>query len=568
MLSALKKHGTRVAAVLWSLCNALFWLALRVNWAGISKFLGADKNPSFLVMESPLLVCILMFLLLAGELAELLFLPAKRCRTALSFALNALMSIAIGAVIAFGAIDYLSFILPKFLRSLLVCAGLIAVALLLFFPPASQTKRAKAGKAAVLAALLIAAVFLGYGIIPDNRFTYEPVVYAVEDTYQIVFSTADQSIASAEIDGVRYYDLYAGSMRSKARVHKVTVPQSALDAAKAYTVCAQKMIYRGPFGGYKGREIAKTYHFRPVDSSDGLVYYAMTDVHSAADGAIRTASYCTDMDFLVMLGDCVSMVESEADAQFANRLAHAVTRGEFPVVYARGNHEVKGAYAEDLYRYVGSLDQAFYYEFTLSDVYGVVLDLGEDHDDDWWEYYGTARFDSYRDAQTELLTRAADDGHADGYAYTLAVCHIPIPYVNYRHNHESAKAAWTAQLNRLQPDLVLAGHQHDLYPFLEGTIEMTPAHELAYNPAFRSGTYGGYVTDFRFNAFITGRRGTSQTDEVSPLNRRDHIGLVTRVDLSSGEQVSTYLNSAGQTVPVFNPFVEGEAQTSFVTRLK
>ena len=28
---------------------------------------------------------------------------------------------------------------------------------------------------------------------------------------------------------------------------------------------------------------------------------------------------------------------------------------------------------------------------------------GEDHEDDWWEYYGTAQFDRYRQAQTRML---------------------------------------------------------------------------------------------------------------------------------------------------------------------
>ena len=37
-----------------------------------------------------------------------------------------------------------------------------------------------------------------------HRFTYEPVVYAVEDTYQIVFSTNHSATAWVEVGGEKY----------------------------------------------------------------------------------------------------------------------------------------------------------------------------------------------------------------------------------------------------------------------------------------------------------------------------------------------------------------------------
>ena len=110
---------------------------------------------------------------------------------------------------------------------------------------------------------------MGYGL-RGNRFSCDAVVYAVEDDYQIVFSTSDNSIAWVEIGGKRYFDLYAGSMRSEDLVHKISVPQTTLDSAGAYTICAQQMIYRGPFGGYKGKVISQDHSFTPVSSVGGL----------------------------------------------------------------------------------------------------------------------------------------------------------------------------------------------------------------------------------------------------------------------------------------------------------
>jgi hypothetical protein len=40
------------------------------------------------------------------------------------------------------------------------------------------------------------------------------------------------------------------------------------------------------------------------------------------------------------------------------------------------------------------------------------------------------------------------------------------------------------------------------------------------------------------------------------------------VDLAGGTQVCRFVNTAGEIVPVYNPFVEGPAQNEFVLELK
>ena len=266
------------------------------------------------------------------------------------------------------------------------------------------------------------------------------------------------------------------------------------------------------------------------------------------------------------------MVDRYEDAQIANEIAFKITGGMIPVVYTRGNHEIKGEYAEELYKYTGSKNGKFYYTFRLSDIYGIMLDLGEDHDDDWWEYFETAQFDLYREEQTRWLDDIIAAGEYTNAAYTLAVCHIPIPFVNARHNHEAVKAAWTERLNEIGVDILITGHQHDLYPFLDGQETMYNDNgKLVYNSQFKGvagKTYGGYLTDFEFNGFIAGRRGTDQVDEISALNREDHVGLAVYVDLGTKTQVCRFVNTDGEIVSVYNPFAEGPAQEEFLLDLK
>ena len=575
MPETIKKNLWNTICVFWALVIALFWFAMRVIWSGISKVISevlGETTPSALMLDLPLYISIFLWALLVVAVVNLIWFKDKKWSKITLTALLGIFTVASAVVVILGAIDYLYFILPKFFLSLAVSLGIAAFALLVFFPSRSSGKVATALKFAVVALVILGCVFGGYGVTLGSRFTYEPVVYAVEDTYQIVFSTNHSATAWVEIDGQRYFDLYAGSMKSQDTVHKITVPQEKLDAAKHYSIHAEKMIYRGPFGGFKGNEISKSYDFRPVNSADGLVYYTITDAHHARVGAVNAALSVENLDFLVILGDSVGMTEYEADAQYSNLMAHDVTKGEIPVVYARGNHEIKGDYAEELYKYVGSKNQSFYYWFTLSDVFGITLDLGEDHDAGWWEYYGTDQFALYHAEQTEFLRELLEEKPYEDFNYTLVACHIPIQFVNSRKDHVEVKATWTELLNQIAPDLAVYGHQHDLYPFLEGQKTMYNVKgKLVYNSQFKGvegKTYGGYLTDYTFNGFIAGRRGTAQTDDIGPLNREDHVGFAVHVDLAANTQKCWYVNTDGEVVPVYNPFVEGPAQEAFLLDLK
>lgn len=575
MLRNIKKNLWNMICAVWALIVALFWFAMRVIWSGISKVLSeatGAKAPTPFMLNLPLYISIFLWVVLAFAIANLLWIRHKKWPKITLTALLGVFTIASAVVVIMGAVDYLYFILPKFFLSLLVSLCVAAFASLLFFPPVKNCKCCIALKCALAALVLLITVFEGYGVTIGSRFTYEPVVYAVEDTYQIVFSTNHPAAAWVEIDGERYFDLFAGSMKSEDTVHKITVPQEKLDGAKGYSIHAEKMIYRGPFGGFKGKEISKSYSFRPVNSADGLVFYTITDAHHARTGAVEAARSVENLDFLVILGDSVGMVEYEDDVQFSNLMAHDVTGGEIPVVYARGNHEIKGAYAEQLHQYVGSKNESFYYWFTLSDVFGITLDLGEDHNDGWWEYYGTDQFTLYHNEQTRFLEELVSAKPYENYNYTLVACHIPIQFVNSRKDHVEVKAAWTELLNQINPDLAVYGHQHDLYPFLDGQETMyNEKHKLVYNSQFKGEagkTYGGYLTDYTFNGFIAGRRGKAQVDDISALNRKDHVGFAVSVDLTSQTQTCRYINSDGAVVPVYNPFAEGPAQKEFVLELK
>ena len=551
------KHLFPLFAFLLSLATSLFWVALRVNYAGISKFLGADTNPSFLVMNLPVMVCVLAWIGCILAFFGILFWEKKKAPAIVGAVITLIMAVAAVIVVLFGAKDYLRFIMVHFWESVAItgCVGAFALAL---FLPVKNNWFSVTWKAIVVAIAILVAVVLGYELRPCD-FTYGAVVYAVEDEYQIVFSTSDSAVAWVEIGGECYYDLYAGSMRSADKVHKITVPQSVLDAAKGYTVCAQQMIYRGPFGGYKGETISQSYEFRPVDVSDGIQHVALSDVHEAVEAATAAATTRNNTDFVVLVGDLISMVETEKDCQLANELAHGITGGQIPVIYARGNHEIKGEYGELLYKYVGSKNQEFYYWVTLGeDIFAVVLDIGEDHEDDWWEYYGTARFELYRAAQTEMLEEILEKGDYEYYRYRMAICHVPVTYVGSKGYFEEFNNSTTALLNEMDVDISLSGHKHVMWPMLPGQTE--PHSELVYSEGYKGvegKTDGGYLTDHNFPAFLVGRRSNSLTGDTQSDGYTEYTCLFTDADFETGRQISNYVNAEGGIPTGYWPFMDG-----------
>ena len=560
----IKRYVLPVTAFVLNLLTALFWVALRINHSGISKFLGADTNPSFLIMNLPLMVTVAAWVAWLISFWGLTGWEKRKWPAILGFFLGLVFAAAAVVVVLFGARDYLRFILPHFLESVAVAACICAFALILYFPI-----RGRSGlKALILIGVILAAVGMGYHLRPCV-FRDGAVVYAVEDRYQIVFSTTDSAMAWVEIGGERYYDLYAGSMKSADRVHKIEVPQEVLDAAGSYSVHAKQMIYRGPFGGYLGEHRAQHYGFRPVDSSDGLTHVAISDVHEAVDAAAKAASH-ERTDFIVLLGDLVSMVETEKDVQLANELAFQITKGEIPVIYARGNHEIKGEYAEELYKYVGSKNQQYAYTVTLGDddVFAVVLDLGEDHEDDWWEYYETAKFDLYRQEQTEMLEQILEDGEYENYQYRMMLCHIPVVYVDKNGYFESFRNDWTNLLNQMDLDIGLSGHKHVLWPLIPGQVE--PNTTLVYNDAYsgkEGKVEGGYLIDFNFPNFLVGRRSLEQAGSTQGWGYNRYVCLSTTADLAAGTQVSNYINSERTIMTGHYPFAQ-EVFSDIRTRVK
>lgn len=290
---------------------------------------------------------------------------------------------------------------------------------------------------------------------------YKPAVFAVEDTYQILVPVTIPSLMWVRVGGQCYYDHANGVMRSDCKVHHMTVPAAVLDEARGYTVCERRIPHRKAYGSKPDPVVETAFDFFPVPQGDARAYM-ISDAHNRVAEPIRACRTFGDFDFLIFNGDIPNSSDAVRSLMTVFRINDALTGGTKPLLFTRGNHELRGKYAENYAQFVPSDNGRFFYSFRLGSVSGVLLDCGEDKPDDHPEYGGTICCHDFRGAQTAFLSSRTPDTDAQT---RLVIVHSPFTtqYHEPFNIEEDVFAHW-AQLLRenVSPDLMLCGHLHSL----------------------------------------------------------------------------------------------------------
>jgi len=533
-------RGLALAAAVVAGLDLLFYFAMRDAWGGIATTVGVKGFYAFLLA---------LFVVLAAVAIVMAFMKPRKVAAAILLGLASALFCAL-AYILYIDIGSWVYILREFLYALLWTAGISAFGFLLLSWGRTPLTKSRAAALAILVIGVVAGIVLTFDL-GFMRFGEGPVVWAVGDEYQIVFTTTARSTASVEIGGVAYHDTYAGYDVSETRVHKVSVPMAALDAARSYTIKARAMILRGSYWAVQGRSIARSLAFRPLDPTDGIQYYSLSDTHEFVGPAVKAAAYLGErLDFLVIAGDTSSFLDRPADLDRILAIAHGATKGERPVIYARGNHETKGRMSNLLHRYAGADGTKFYYTVRLGPVWAVVLDMGEDHADDWQEFYGAARFDDYRREQAAFLDGVVADASreyaAPGITHRIAICHIPVTFQYAGDPGAERQKEWIERLDRMGLDLMLNGHRHEAMYI---SLDLPAGAPLTQCPAFSGkngpGKVDGSRLEANFPAIIDSRRSEVQTNAVpEDLFGRRFFGLA--VEEKGGRMELRYTNEKGQ----------------------
>ncbi len=299
-----------------------------------------------------------------------------------------------------------------------------------------------------------------------------PAVFAVGDEYQIMVPVTTDVVMWVKVGEECYYDDCNGALRSAVPVHKMTVPAEELNAAGQYTVCYRRIYGRRAYYTSREKEVHEaTFNFR-APKADKLVCYHISDTHDTIEAPIRALRYFESqygkIDLLILNGDIMTMSVSAGVFDLMYELFERATAGEVPILYARGNHDTRGAFAERVMDYTPSgTDGASYYTVRFANIWALVLDTGEDKGDDHIEYTDTAAFHGFRKRETKFLEKvvAAKEYEGEGIRHKLLISHTPFTKQNKEpFNIEEDRYKYWASLigESIKPELMMCGHLHTL----------------------------------------------------------------------------------------------------------
>lgn len=307
-----------------------------------------------------------------------------------------------------------------------------------------------------------------------------PVVCAVSDNYIICVPVRRKVLMSVTVGGRDYYCHSNGIRRSDVAVQKFVVPMKELDKAKAYTVTYEAVLNRTPKLCEKEPAVSVSFKFRPIRKRSGINIYHISDSHGLKNMAIKAGAYfgkytSAPLDLLIMNGDISSQSDNKNDILIVYDIAAAITKGEIPCIVSRGNHDLRGRYAEKLEEFLPTDNGRTYYTVKLGPMWFVLLDCGEDKVDGHKEYSGTVCCHSFRTEQTEYLKalkkRAKTEYRAAKCRYRIVLSHVPFNMDNTDeckgerpfNIERELYSDWCSFLREeVKPDFMLAGHVHTL----------------------------------------------------------------------------------------------------------
>ena len=302
----------------------------------------------------------------------------------------------------------------------------------------------------------------------SQYFKHDPAVFAVDKYYQIMMPCEKSCLFFIKVGDKIYYDESNGIMRSRNKIHRVEVPAAELDNAGEYTVCIRPIVMRKAYFTKTRKVVEKTYKFYPVPESNIRAYH-IADAHNNVNEPIKAAEAFGDIDFLILNGDVIE--DSSTPSNFMNiyEICSRLTKGEKPAIFSRGNHDLRGNYAEKFADYTPTYLGNTYYSFRLGNIWGILLDCGEDKPDDHEEYGNTVACHVFRERQTafikQIIENKSSEYEAEGVKHKLLISHNAFVH-QYHHPFDIEKelyAQWTELLREnVKPEVMICGHAHEL----------------------------------------------------------------------------------------------------------
>ena len=298
-------------------------------------------------------------------------------------------------------------------------------------------------------------------------FECHPTVCAVEDRYQIIVPVRFNMLLSVKVGEKEYFNHSNGIKISSSKIQRVSVPMEELDREKNYTVICRRMIKRLPYRSKTAaREVRIVYKFRPIEKAENINIYQIADAHGYIEETVAASqNFGKDIDLLILNGDIANASDTFDHVITCYKIASIITQGSIPCIISRGNHDLRGKYAEVLVDHMPNRHGNSYYTFRLGCIWGILVDCGEDKADSHEEYGRTICCHEYRQDVTDYIkeTIKKQEYTDSGVKYRLVLSHVPFEH-KIRPPFDIEPEIYTEWCTLLRenimPDIMLTGHLH------------------------------------------------------------------------------------------------------------
>jgi hypothetical protein len=294
---------------------------------------------------------------------------------------------------------------------------------------------------------------------PGLRFTSAPVVLDVgADAYSVVFAVSrrSQGYVTYTHDGAeKTAHCFDDGVKRVGRLHSVRIPRTELEGA-TYQVHARRVWERRSYGGRFGRTIhSAEFAMRRTLEVENPVILSVSDWHFRTKELLLAArQFAQSPDLVLFLGDGADYYVNEAHAvQHLLAPLAALSQSTAPVLFTRGNHEVRADYdMGDFWRKIG-LQSGYSYQTVRGDLLFTVVDSAETPDDhDEWEHVGCYDMAAHLDRVLDWLEALPPQPGK----YHIVLCHD----ASFNTPTAGRQDRYFAALKRLSVQFGVSGHSH------------------------------------------------------------------------------------------------------------
>ena len=197
--------------------------------------------------------------------------------------------------------------------------------------------------------------------------------------------------------------------------------------------------------------VSEEYKFTSPKGNEEQSYLMISDWHTKIGKANNAIMCAGDFDGVLMLGDSSPGLNFQEEViRNIIEFGGEITKGQMPIIFARGNHETRGRYAGKLADDLG-MDK-FYFTVDTGDYTFLVLDSGEDKVDSHPEYGGMVNYEQYRKDMIDWLEKVEID-NSDKVITLVHSMEIAI--------EEDLQTRAYRRLEELNSQFVFSGHTHE-----------------------------------------------------------------------------------------------------------